>query len=293
MDAPSSVGVLASYGHAWQLLKRYLVRLSLLSLIPYLLQGGCAVSSLTGQDSSGSGPLAAGNQQTDPGAWDLHGLLGLTPLGASVVLMDSTLKGSLTSLTHPSSLNAWPLPPLWTFLVFAPLTYALAYVCVVTARGEKPSLQVMFYRPNSLWSASIIANIVIAFLLLVAELPAVVADYAVMRPHLAAEGVTGENLIWLAMPALFSIPCLVVGMRLALTPFLICDEELGAIDAIKASWMRTSGHMGTLFGICLLGVPVLLLGLACLIVGVIPAAVWIELAFASFYVSVIKQQELS
>jgi hypothetical protein len=67
-----------------------------------------------------------------------------------------------------------------------------------------------------------------------------------------------------------------------------------AIKAVKESWRMTDGHALNVFLIGLLAIFIALAGLICLIVGIIPAVIWIELAFASLYHAVstqkIKQQ---
>jgi hypothetical protein len=53
----------------------------------------------------------------------------------------------------------------------------------------------------------------------------------------------------------------------------------------------TRGHAGTIFLMGLLAIPVALLGLICLVVGIIPAAMWIQTAFASMYHAVSLEEQ--
>jgi len=68
--------------------------------------------------------------------------------------------------------------------------------------------------------------------------------------------------------------------------YLVIDKKLEAVEAVKASWKMTDGHAITIFLIGLLAIPIALLGLIALIVGIIPAAIWINAASASMYHSV-------
>ena len=58
---------------------------------------------------------------------------------------------------------------------------------------------------------------------------------------------------------------------------------MAAIEAVKESWRMTNGHALTVFLIALLAIPIGFLGMLIFIVGVIPATMWIEAAFASLY----------
>lgn len=82
---------------------------------------------------------------------------------------------------------------------------------------------------------------------------------------------------------LLIIPGIILGLRLYYTPFILIDQKLGAVDAIKASWEMTRGHGGQVFLMFLLGIPIMIGGMIALIIGIIPASLWMSLAFAVFY----------
>jgi hypothetical protein len=71
------------------------------------------------------------------------------------------------------------------------------------------------------------------------------------------------------------------------------DKGLDPVAAIKTSWDMTNGHAINIFLIGLLAIPIVLIGIILLLVGVIPASMWVEGAFASMYHSVNKQLELA
>jgi uncharacterized membrane protein len=46
---------------------------------------------------------------------------------------------------------------------------------------------------------------------------------------------------------LFIIPGLILSVMFSLVPYLILDEKMGALEAVKASMQRTKGHKGDIF----------------------------------------------
>jgi len=85
---------------------------------------------------------------------------------------------------------------------------------------------------------------------------------------------------------LLVVPGVIVAVRLAWVPYLVLDERLEAVAAIRASWERTRGHGMTIFVIGLLAIPLLLVGLLLLGVGVILSLMWIQMAAAVYYAAV-------
>lgn len=85
---------------------------------------------------------------------------------------------------------------------------------------------------------------------------------------------------------LLVIPGFVAMVRLAWVPYLVTDEHLDAVTAVRESWQRTRAYAWTIFGILLLALPLLLVGVLLLVVGVIPALMWAQLASAVLYAAV-------
>jgi hypothetical protein len=61
------------------------------------------------------------------------------------------------------------------------------------------------------------------------------------------------------------------------------DKKLDPIIAVEESWKMTRGHGWTIFGMAILSFFIFLAGLILLIVGTIPAVIWIRSSFASLY----------
>lgn len=93
--------------------------------------------------------------------------------------------------------------------------------------------------------------------------------------------------------ALLIVPGVIAAVRLAWVPYLVLDERLGAVDAIKASWERTRGYGMTIFVLWLLAIPIVLLGLLALGVGVILSLMWIQMASAVLYAAVATRDRVA
>ncbi len=85
------------------------------------------------------------------------------------------------------------------------------------------------------------------------------------------------GLILLVLPGIF------VYTRLQFVPYLVVEEKLDAVDAIRESFRLTRGLEGTILGIIVAGLLASGLGLAMLGLGLVPALIWWDLAMASLY----------
>jgi uncharacterized membrane protein len=63
----------------------------------------------------------------------------------------------------------------------------------------------------------------------------------------------------------------------------VVDGKMETIAAVKESWRLTRGQANKVFLIWLLAIPIAIAGLICLVVGIIPAIMWIQAAMASLY----------
>jgi len=90
---------------------------------------------------------------------------------------------------------------------------------------------------------------------------------------------------------LLIVPGIIFACKLAFVPYLVMDRKLGPVEAIRTSWKMTNGHAMEVFLIVLLGIPIVIAGLICLLVGVIISGMWINMALASLYYAVSDQKE--
>lgn len=82
---------------------------------------------------------------------------------------------------------------------------------------------------------------------------------------------------------LFILPGIFLGIRLMFWPFFVVDKQLGAIDAIKASWRMTSGIFFDVFVFMLACLGLAILGAIPLGLGWLVVMPVVGLATAQFY----------
>ncbi len=82
---------------------------------------------------------------------------------------------------------------------------------------------------------------------------------------------------------LLIIPGIIFACKLAFVPYLVMDKNLDPVEAVKESWRMTKGYGWTIFAMAFVSIFIILGGILMLILGVIPAAMWIGSAFASLY----------
>jgi hypothetical protein len=86
------------------------------------------------------------------------------------------------------------------------------------------------------------------------------------------------------------VPGIIFACRLAFVPYLVIDQKMEAMEALKASWAMTRGHGWTIFFMGLLAILIVIAGLIVLIFGVLISVMWISAAFAILYHSVYLKQ---
>lgn len=88
-------------------------------------------------------------------------------------------------------------------------------------------------------------------------------------------------LIWLTCLSflLLIIPGLILVPRIIMTPYFVIDKKLDAIEAYKASWHATKGHVGKIYGI--IGVTVLMILPSITIIGILLTIYWVVLYSAA------------
>jgi hypothetical protein len=91
---------------------------------------------------------------------------------------------------------------------------------------------------------------------------------------------------------LLIIPGLIIVPRVALAPYFLIDKKLSAIDAYKASWHATKGHVGKIYGI--VGVMILMVLPVITVIGIIATIyllIMYSAAFAILYQFISKKKE--
>lgn len=140
---------------------------------------------------------------------------------------------------------------IYSVLVLIPVGAGYAWVNLKAVRGEPFRIQDMFFAYQR------ITDILLAYLLVGL--------------------IVGIGFVLLIVPGV------IFACRLVFVPYLIMDEKLEALEAIRKSWHMTKGKAGTIFLMAIVSLFIIIGGVICLLVGVIPAAMWISLAFASIY----------
>jgi len=143
----------------------------------------------------------------------------------------------------------------YQYLVGTPLTYGLLFAFLRAARGEVPQVGNLLEAFRRGWVDSALAALLTTVLTVLGFL-------------------------------LLIIPGMILSVRLSFVPFLVVDERLGPVEAVRESWRRSAGYGWTIFGFWLLAIPILLVGFLLLIVGFIPALMWVWLAFSSLYAAI-------
>lgn len=148
---------------------------------------------------------------------------------------------------------------LWSLVVVTPLAAGLAYAYLEGVRGTEPGTDELlagFQHVVPLVAASILVGIAVSI-----------------------------GFILLILPGIY------LGVRLIFTMLLVVDRDMGALEAMKASWGHTSGEVLDLFLLGLASVVILVGGTLLLVVGLVPASIWVGAALASYYHAVVDGGE--
>ena len=182
--------------------------------------------------------------------------LFLITIIVGVVLIPLAMINSLDGRETPGGVILRIFSLAYFLLLFAPIDYGSAFIFLKAIRGEKFEVKDMFS------SFENYLNVVLAKLLVLA---------------IIAIGLF-----------LLIVPGVIFACRLAFVKYLVVDRKMDPVGAVKESWRMTRPHAGNIFLMGLLAFLIASAGLICLIVGIIPAVIWIRCAFASMYYSASK-----
>jgi len=153
------------------------------------------------------------------------------------------------------------LGTIYNLLVVGPVNYGVSYAYLKAARGDKLDIKDMFEGFKN-YLNTVLANFLVGVIVVIGFF-------------------------------LLIIPGIIFACKLAFVPYLVVEWKMDAISAIKESWRMTNGHALEVFLIGLLGIPIVIAGLICFIVGVIVSIMWITTAMASLYHAVDLQHRAS
>lgn len=91
---------------------------------------------------------------------------------------------------------------------------------------------------------------------------------------------------------LLIVPGIILAVRLSFVPYLMMDEKLDAMEAIRGSWDMTKDYAWNIFFYGVASFFIAIGGLILLVIGIIPAAILIQAGFASFYLGVREEFEV-
>ncbi len=155
----------------------------------------------------------------------------------------------------------WFLVPIillaigYGIFIAGPIGYSVKWVFLKAVRREKIEIKDMFaVFERNYWNA-VIAGLVVAIIVIIGFF-------------------------------MLIVPGIIFACRLAFVPYLVIDEKMEAMEALKASWAMTRGHGWTIFFMGLLAFFIIIGGLIVLIFGVLISAMWISAAFAILFHSV-------
>jgi len=141
---------------------------------------------------------------------------------------------------------------LYGVFLLGPINYGVKWVFLKAVRKEKINIKDMFsVFERNYWNA-VLANVLVGI-------------------------IVGFGIVMLIVPGI------IFACRLAFVPYLIMDQKMDVMDALKASWDMTSGHGWAIFFIALLAIPIVIAGLIMLFFGVFISIIWITAAFAVIY----------
>ncbi|MGB5872693.1 MAG: glycerophosphoryl diester phosphodiesterase membrane domain-containing protein [Bacteroidota bacterium] len=172
--------------------------------------------------------------------------------GGQSILDNITVNILFVEIGGPAAAAIFSL--VFVILFNWPLEYGIAYAFLRAARGKTVKVKDMFRSFQNYWNA-VLANILTLT-------------------------IVGAGMV------LFIIPGIYFGCKLAFVPYLVVEEKMEVVDAVKESWRLTRGHAFTVFLIGAVAILVAIGGLILVGVGIIFSIIWIRLASASLYYAV-------
>jgi len=168
------------------------------------------------------------------------------------------------------------LAGLYRLLVIGPLTFGLSYAFLVAVRGCSPEVADLFAPFQRSYVAAVTASVLLPIVLMISALPLVGAMAIAMLGDAPSPVLLAGALALVLLPIFAAV-------RLSFVPYLLVDEDLGPIEVLGESWIRTQPVQMQILGIELASVPLVIVGVLLLLVGVLPAMILAGLALAAIY----------
>lgn len=174
---------------------------------------------------------------------------------------------------------------LSTVLIATPLELGMSFVCLRAIRSGRVRFEHLIAVANRYWPV-IVATTVIAIVITIVLIASIVsgATIAMIIASVLISTIPGAPLvvIMLGLAGLTLLPGVYLYCMTRFVPFLLLEDELSGVAAIKESFRLSRGHEQQLLGICAVGLLGTVLGMIS-VVGLIPALIWWKLSLASFY----------
>jgi hypothetical protein len=88
------------------------------------------------------------------------------------------------------------------------------------------------------------------------------------------------------------VPGIIIACRLAFVSYIVMDKKLDPIESVELSWKLTRGHGWTIFFMGFVSFFIIIFGLILMLVGILPAFVWVNSSFAALYEAVLREKEV-
>lgn len=161
--------------------------------------------------------------------FNMDAILGLSGIGVGVFVVYFIVHAILKSLNR--SILQIPFDLIY-FMVYA----AIIYACLESIKGNKTTYSKALSAAGKKWVSILITSILVEIMVIISAV-------------------------------LFIIPFFFVFPRLALALYYVIDQNMGPMDAIKASWEHTKGNVGKVYGI--VGVFILIVIPSITIIGIL------------------------
>ena len=148
----------------------------------------------------------------------------------------------------------------YTFLAAPVISYGGDFIFVEAVRGKKPDFELLIKGFWTNYFYIILANLLVTAL--------VVLGFFMLI-----------------------VPGIIIACRLVFVSYIVMDKKLDPIEAVELSWKLTRGHGWRIFAMGITSFFLFIFGMLMLIVGILPAIMWISSSFATLYQSVLIQKE--